>query len=162
MSCYMGALAMLSNLYNQTYTIINQIPTSQSNGKKRLWIKHTLRQCDSVGGIYDKTSGTMFLSDETFTVYIRSWQDYRPPVWTDGGYYALPDNIKPGYFTASSGDLIIFREIDDPAPADGDEYDALIEKYAKMGGTISDVEVYINYKPDSTPWRTNHIEIIKR
>lgn len=162
MICYIGELAMLSNLYNQTFTIINQIPTSQTNGKKCKWVKHTLRQCDKVCGIYDKTSGAMFLSDTTYTVYTRSWQNYRPPTWIDGGYYTLSDNVKQDYFTAAGGDLVIFSNINDPVPTDGEEYDALIEKYAKMGGTVSDVEEYINYKPDGAPWRTNHIEIIKR
>lgn len=162
MSCCIGGLIMLSNLYNQTYTIINQIPTSQKNAKKRLWVKRYLKHCDKIGGVYDKTSGVLFLSDEAFTVYIKDWEHYRPAVWTNGGYYTLPDNTKSEYFTAARGDLIIFDKINDPAPVNGEEFDALIDKYKGMGGTLSDVMDYINYKNDGTPWRTNHIELIKR
>lgn len=153
---------MLSNLYNQTYTIINQIPTAPKNNKKRMWVKRYLHQCDRIGGIYDKTTGVLFRSNETFTVYIRDWEIYRPAIWTSGGYYALGDDMKPEYFTAARGDLVVFAEIDDPAPADGEEYDALIDKYKGMGGTVSDVLEYINYHADGTPWRTNHIEAVKR
>lgn len=153
---------MLSNLYNQTYTIINQIPTSAENAKKCAWVKHILKGCDRIGGIYDKTQGVMTLSSETFTVYCKEWQTYKPPAWLDGGYYALTDVEKAEYFTVAKGDLIIFGEVDDPAPADGDGYDALIEKYSLNGGTVNDVQVFVNYKADGTPWQTNHIEIIKR
>ena len=60
------------------------------------------------------------------------------------------------------GDLVIFREIDDPAPTTLKEYNDIKLKYSKESGEAATVEAFINYHNDGTPWRTNHIELIKR
>ena len=113
----------LSNLYDKTFTIINQIPTSQTVATKIAWVKHTISGCEVVSGIYDKSEKTLY--------------------------------------TANVGDLVIFREIEDPAPTTLKEFNDLRTKYANEGGILTTVEAFINYHNDRTPWRTNHIELIR-
>lgn len=152
---------MLSNLNHETFTIINQIPQAPNIATKIKWKKFTLKGCDRRDGLYDKSSGTMVYKANSFTAYISDWQHYKDHTWLDGGYYALADVDKSGYFTANVGDLIIFADIPDETPTTIAEFTALTQKYKDIGGLISGVNVYINHKPDGTPWKTNHIELTK-
>ena len=151
----------LTNLENETFTIINQIPQSASVATKRMWTKYTLKGCDKKDGIYDRSSGTMVYKANSFTAYVSDWEHYKAPNWLDGGYYALTDDKKVDYFTANVNDLIIFADIPDEAPTTTAEFTALTQKYKDIGGLISGVNVYINHKPNGEPWTTNHIELIK-
>lgn len=150
----------LSNLYDKTFTVINQIPTSQTVATKIAWVKHTISGCDKADGIYDKSTGNMVYKANTFTAYLKNWQNYREPNFSEQGYYSLYRTEKMLY-TANVGDLVIFREINDPAPTTLKEFNALRTKYANEGGILTTVEAFINYHNDKTPWRTNHIELIK-
>ena len=150
----------LSNLYDKTFTIINQIPTSQTVATKIEWVKHTIKGCDVVSGIYDKSTGNMVYKANTFTAYLKDWQNYREPNFSDDGYYTVYKRNKALY-TANVGDLVIFREIADTTPNTLQEFNALRTKYANEGGILTTVEAFINYHTDKTPWRTNHIELIK-
>ena len=154
---------MLSDLYCEKFTIICRIPVSEQNNKTRIFIKHILSGCAKHDGIYDRTTGVLFRSDNAFTVHTRDWRRYRAPIWTVGGYYALSDDEKKEFYTANRGDLIIFKEISEDAPEDIDEFDALAEKYASFGGVVSEAAACIAYKDAQrrAPWRTNHIKIIK-
>lgn len=149
---------MLSNLNNKTFTIINQIPQAPNVATKVTWRKYRLKRCDKRDGLYDKSSGTMVYKSNSFTVYAKNWENYKTPNWLDDGYYAMADD---NYYTANVGDLIIFADIPDDAPTTTAEFTALTQKYKDIGGIISGVNVYINHKPDGTPWKTNHIELIK-
>ena len=152
---------MLSNLNGQIFTIINQIPVSQTVATKTAWKKYRLTDCGKRDGLYDKSSGTMMYKANTWTAYIQNWQQYKKPTWLSDGYYALADDQKANYFTANVGDLLIFCDIADSVPTTLQEFNALRDKYKDVGGIITAVEEYINYKPDGTPWETNHIELIK-
>ena len=152
---------VLSNLKNETFTIINQIPQSAAVSTKTAWKKVTLRRCSKTGGIYDRTSGTMVYKANTFTAYIYDWEQYKSPDWLNGGYYALADKDKGNYFTVNIGDLIVFADIPDTVPTTLQEFQALVTKYKDNGGTVSSAQAYINYNSDGTPWKTNHIEAIK-
>jgi hypothetical protein len=151
----------LSNLNSQVFTIINQIPQSQTAAAKASWTKYRLSDCGKRDGLYDKSSGTMAYKANTWTAYIKNWQQYKAPSWLDGGYYVLPEEEKAQYYTANVGDLLIFADIPDDVPTTLQEFNALRDKYKDMGGIITGTEAYINYKPDGTPWATNHIELIK-
>ena len=150
----------LSNLYDKTFTVINQIPTSQTVATKIAWVKHTISGCDKADGIYDKSTGNMVYKANAFTAYLKNWQNYREPNFSEQGYYSLYRTEKTLY-TANVGDLVIFREIDDPAPTTLKEFNDLRTKYANEGGILTTVEALINYHNDRKPWRTNHIELIK-
>lgn len=150
----------LSNLYDKTFTVINQIPTSQTVATKIAWVKHVVNGCDMVSGIYDKSTGNMVYKANTFTAYLKDWQNFREPNFSDDGYYSLYMTEKSLY-TANVGDLVVFRAIDDPAPTTMQEFNSLRTKYASEGGILTTVEAFINYQNDKTPWRTNHIELIK-
>ena len=150
-----------SNLNGQVFTIINQIPTSQTVTTKIAWKKYKLTDCGKRDGLYDKSSGTMAYRANTWTAYISDWQQYKPPTWLGGGYYALSDNEKAEYYTANVGDLIIFADVADTTPTTLQEFNALRDKYKDIGGVITSQEVYIKHKPNGTPWKTNHIELIK-
>lgn len=154
---------MLSKLYCDRFTLICRIPVSAENNRTRLFEKHILSECAKHSGVYDRTTGTMFRGDNTFTVHTRDWRRYRAPIWTEGGYYALSDADRRGLYTVNRGDLLIFGEIAEEAPADVDEFDALTEKYALAGGTVSEAAACIAYRDELKliPWRTNHIRIIK-
>ena len=102
----------------------------------------------------------MVYKANTFTAYLKDWQNYREPNFSEQGYYSIYQTEKTLY-TANVGDLVIFREIDDPAPTTLKEFNDLRTKYANEGGILTTVEAFINYKNDRTPWRTNHIELIK-
>ena len=156
-----NAPAGLSNLNGKVFTIINQIPTSATVSTKIAWKKYQLTNCGKRDGLYDKSSGTMAYKANTWTAYIGNWQEYKPPAWLDGGYYALSDTDKAEYYTANVGDLIIFADVADTTPTTLQEFNALRDKYKDIGGVITGQEVYINYKPNGTPWGTNHIELIK-
>ena len=151
----------LSNLNHETFTIINQIPQAPSIQTKIAWKKSTLNNCDKRDGLFDKSSGTMVYKANTFTAYIRDWKRYKSPTWINDGYYAMADVDKSDYYTANVGDLIIFADIPDIAPTNTAEFTALMQKYKDIGGIISGVNVYINYKPNGEAWTTNHIELIK-
>ena len=103
----------------------------------------------------------MMYKANTFTVYIKDWEQYKPPHWLENGFYALADVDKKGLYTANVGDLIIFADIPDVAPTTTTEFTALTQKYKDIGGLISGVNVCINYKPDGSAWKSNHIELIK-
>lgn len=151
----------LSDLDTDIFTIINQIPSSQTIATKTAWKKHRLVKCSKKDGIYDKSNGQMAYKANTWTAYIKDWQSYRKPLWVDGGYYTLTENDKDKYFTVNVGDLLIFADIADNAPLSIQEFNALKDKYKDCGGVITGTEVYINYKNNGEPWRTNHIEVIK-
>lgn len=151
----------LSNLNVGTFTIINQIPTSPTNPTKRTWKKYVLTGCAKKAGIYDKSKEAMVYDANAFTVFCNNWQSYKEPLFTDGGYYALPESEMDNFFTIKPKDLIIFAEIADSAPTTTAEFMALKSKYADCGGEITGAEVYIQYRSNGTPWRTNHIEILK-
>ena len=150
----------LSNLYDKTFTVINQIPTSQTVATKIAWVKHTISGCDKADGIYDKSTGNMVYKANTFTAYLKNWQNYREPNFSEQGYYSLYRTEKMLY-TANVGDLVIFREINDPAPTTLKKFNDLRTKYANEGGILTTVEAFINYHNDKTPWQNNHIELIK-
>lgn len=150
----------LSNLFDKTFTVINQIPTSQTVATKIAWVKHTIKGCDVASGIYDKSTGNMVYKANTFTAYLMDWQNYREPNFSKQGYYSIYQTEKTLY-TANVGDLVIFREIDDTVPTTLKEFNDLRTKYAHEGGILTTVEAFINYHNDKTPWRTNHIELIK-
>lgn len=149
----------MTNLYDKTFTIINQLPASPDDPVKTEWVKNRLVGCDKADGLYDKSSSGMAYKANTWTAYIKDWQHYLPPLWLDGGYYALDD--KTGFYTVNIGDLLIFADIDDPAPVSVQGFNALREKYKNCGGVVTACEAYINYRSDGAPWKTNHIEIIK-
>lgn len=149
----------LSRLKNKMFTIINRIPTSADDPQITAWVKRVIDGCDVQNGLYDKTNGTMIYKSNTWTAWVDDWERYKPPMWVDDGFYALAD--KTGFYTANTGDLLIFGAIDDPAPTTTQEFQTLMTKYRDMGGLITGVQAYINYRLDGTPWRTNHIEIVK-
>lgn len=151
----------LSKLMNKTFTIINRIPTSDSNAHPAAYKKHTLQGCDVQTGFFDKSSGTTVYKSNVWTAWFSDWQHYKLPAWTDGGYYNLTDDEKDGYYTANNGDLLIFGDIPDAVPTNEQEFQKLTAKYKNTGGLITTARAYINYKADGKPWKTNHIELIK-
>lgn len=151
----------LSNLAGQVFTIINQIPESSTLSTKVRWIKHRIENCGKRDGISNGSNGTMAYKANTWTAYLYKWQDYKAPHWLDGGYYSLSDAEKEQFFTVGVGDLIIFGDISDETPASLSEFNNLKKKYADLGGIVTSAEAYINFKPDGTAWKTNHIEVIK-
>ena len=151
----------LSNLNHETFTIINQIPQAPNVATKIKWHKAVLKDCAKRDGLFDKSSGTMVYRANTFTAFVGDWERYKAPLWLEDGFYAMADVDKVGFYTANVGDLIIFAEIPDEAPTTTTEFTALTQKYKDMGGVISGVNTYINYKPNGEAWSTNHIELIK-
>ena len=151
----------LSRLAGQTFTIINQIPQSATVLTKTQWKKKVLKDCGKKDGLYDRSSGTMAYKANTWTAFINDWQMYKAPNFLDGGYYALDDELKDQYFTANVGDLLIFADIPDDAPTTIQEFNQLRDKYRDIGGPITSAEVYINFNADGTPWKTNHVELVR-
>lgn len=151
---------MMINFNTETFTIINQIPTSQDVSKKIKWIKHTIDKCSKHDGIYDKTNNQMINRVNTWTAYIGDWQSYKKPSWNNG-YYSLADDEKENFFTINIGDLIIFDTIDDTTPTTLQEFKDLCDKYRDNGGTVSNTQAYISYKANGEGFRTNHIEAVK-
>lgn len=152
---------MMSDLFSETFTIINQIPQSQTVPTKVLWKKHFISMCDRRDGIFDRSTGTMAYKANAWTVWCKDWEKYKPPIWTANGYYTLGDDEKDDYFTANVSDLIVFAEIPDIVPTTVSEFQALVNKYRENGGQITQAQSYINYHADGTAWATNHIEMIK-
>lgn len=139
---------MLSNLSGSVFTLINQFT---ADGTQK-YTKHILKNCGKREGIYDKSSGQMFYKAGTWTAYIKDWEKYKPPAEYNG---------EENRYTVNVGDLLIFADIADVAPTDFKGFNALRDKYKNCGGIVTGVEVYINYKPDGTPWKTNHVEVIR-
>lgn len=151
----------LSKLMNETITIINRIPTSAENAQICAYKKHTLKNCDILQGFIGKSSGTTVYKNNTWTAWVGDWEHYRAPTWINGGYYGLTDEAKDRFYTANNGDLLIFADISEQAPKTAQEFQALINKYTDMGGLITAVNPYINYKANGKPWGINHIELVK-
>lgn len=149
----------LSNITDKTFTIINRIPVSASNAQITAYKKYVLKGCDVQNGFIGKSSGTMVYKSNVWTAWISDWQHYKPPAWSENGYYSM--SAKDGLYTANNGDLLIFADISDDAPKSQQEFQTLVNKYRDMGGLITEANPYINYKATGEPWRTNHIEIIK-
>lgn len=154
-------MSNLSNLNNQVFTLINRVPRDKDTVATGSYVKHTLKNCGKKDGIYDRSSGTMAYAANTWTAYIGDWEGYKPPHWLEDGYYTISEEEKADCFTVAVGDLLIFADIPDEAPMSLNEFNAMKEKYKDMGGIISSVEVYIQYKLSGEPWKTNHIEAIK-
>lgn len=150
---------MMTDFFTDTYTIINQVPVSADTATKNVFIKNKISHCCRRSGIYDKSSETIIFKRDSWTVRSKDWKRFRQPTFENGGYYSLND--KSGCFTANSGDLLIFAEINDPAPESIAEFKALADKYKGMGGVITGTEVFINYRSDGKPWETNHIKFIR-
>ena len=147
---------MMTNLFDKTFTVINQIPKSSFSGHKISWEKHLIKGCVCTGGMYDKSKKAISLSGGKFTVYIKDIEKFKPPCFsknTQDGYYSIPEDERKNFFTLGKGDLIVFDDIADDVPKDIEEYDALIEKYSENMLTVSGYEVF-NVKG----WQTNHIE----
>ena len=151
----------LTSLRNNTFTLINQIPQSANEPRKIAWIKHTLPDCGKIDGLYDKSNNQMYYKSNTWTAYINCWETYKPPHWINGGYYSLSKADKANAYTVGIGDLLIFADIPDDVPKTIAEFNALRDKYKDCGGVVTGCEVYVKYKPDGSPWKTNHIEVIK-
>lgn len=150
----------LSNLKDKTFTIFNRIPMSASNAQIIGYKKYTLYGCDVQNVFFDKSTGTMMYKANTWTAWLSDWKAFKEASWLNGGYYALPNDDKNNYYTANNGDLLIFGAVEDLAPTNTQEFQALVTKYKDLGGLISSANAYINYK-DGKPWKTNHIELIK-
>lgn len=150
----------LSPLNNLTFTLINQIPTSDTVATKIAWTKHVMQGCGKSSGIYDKSAGNMLYKANGFTAYLTEWRNYREPNFSKKGYYSVYDTEKELY-TANVGDLLIFREIEESAPTSVREFNNLRAKYTSEGGVITGAEAFIEFKANGKPWRTNHIELIK-
>lgn len=149
----------LSDLSGNTFTLINQVPQSAGDPSVRIWVKRRIKGCQKRDGLYAGANDHTVFDKSAFTVFCNSWQSYRPPLFTDGGFYALSDTAKEPFFTVNPRDFIIFADVADNAPQSNAEFAALKKKYAGMGGVITGAEVYVQYKPNGTPWRTNHIEM---
>lgn len=145
----------LSELNGNTYTIINRVPLNNNSSKK--WVKHLLTNCGKKDGIYDKSQETMIYKNNTFTVYCNNWQEYLMPAQ----YYNLSEAEQEEYYTAAPKDLIIFAPIEDTAPISTVEFETLKKKYSSQCAEITGVEIYVQYHNDGSPWRTNHIELIR-
>ena len=151
----------LSNLNNECFTLINQIPASETVMTKTAWRKHRLSKCAKKDGLYDRSSGGMIFKANTWTAFLYNWQYYKKPLWNNDGYYTLSESEQEEYFTVNVGDLLIFADIPDKVPESLQEFNALRDKYKEQGGIITGTEVYISFKNNGVPWETNHIEVIK-
>lgn len=151
----------MTDFFTDKCTIINQIPTSQTNKTKVAWKKHIITMCDIRNGLYDRMSDTMIYKAGSWQVITKEWATYLSPTWISGGYYTIPDVNKNKYYTIGVGDLLIFGEIQDPEPTNSTEFGELRSKYENNGGIITGHEVYMHFKQDGTPWKTNHVKIIK-
>lgn len=146
---------MLSDLYNKTFTVFNQVQFS--DGTK--WIKHKIRYCSAKSGIFDKSRNQMTYTATSWTMRTRDWKMYRPP--TENGYYALDNADMQKYFTVAVGDLIVFDDIPDSAPNDIKEFKTICDKYKNCGGIVSSAEAFINYDRCGNAWKTNHIKAVR-
>lgn len=145
---------MLTDLCGKVFTVINKIPKSSFSGQKISWEKHIVKNCACVGGIYDKSKGTISNSGGKFTVYIKEIGKFKAPSFSAGGYYALEKDKRTNFFTLAKGDLIVFDDISGNAPESIEEYDALIEKYGETAMTVSGYEMFC-----ADGWKTSHIEV---
>lgn len=151
---------MMSNLFSGTFTIINQIPQSQAVPTKIKWKKHFIERCNRQYGIKDASTGTMAYKANAFVVNCKDVETFINADWIDG-YYTLPDDEKDKYWTASSGDLLIFAKVDDVEPATVAEFQSLVNKYKDIGGTLTAVNPYITINDKGEPTKTSNIEMIK-
>lgn len=149
----------LSELNSEVFTIINQIPTSADNAAVKEWKMYKLRKCDKKDGLYDKAKNQMYFKENAWTAFLSNWQSYKKPLWTDGGFYSLED--KTDCYTVNIGDLLIFADVSESVPTSRAEFEQLKAKYKNCGGTVTGCEVYVNYKRNGQPWKSNHIEVIK-
>ena len=109
--------------------------------------KYIARHCAKIGGRYDKTVRAMINVPGIYTVYIGDWKDY-------------VRSYENGKYMLNKGDLIVFSEVNDPAPSTPDEFDELIDKYddGYSAMVVSNVSHNILFDNSNKPWGINHIE----
>lgn len=141
-------LMSLSDLKGCVFTLIHQAGAEK-------WMLFRLFDCGKRDGVFDRSGNQMVYRANSWTAFLGDWERYRKP-----GQLSEEES-KKGFFTVSPGDLLIFSDVADGVPTSIREFSALREKYRNNGGVISSVEVYIRYRPDGTPWKTNHIEVMR-
>lgn len=146
---------MLSELYDKTFTVFNQVRFSDSIK----WVKNKIRYCSKKDGIFDKSNNQMKYTASSWTVRTKDWKRYKEP--NENGFYSLENEQMKNYFTIAPGDLIVFDDVSDDAPNDIKSFKLLCDKYKDCGGIVSSAEAFIHYDRYANPWKTNHIKAVR-
>lgn len=127
----------LSDLWKTKVTIYNDI--DETPAEDRHFDRFVLNNCQIQGGFVTKADGTIENIANAKTVITRNVDRYKSPE----EYKLLPVDLRKDYYTARSGDFIVFAEVDDVVTT-AQEFKELRKKYKDNGITITTADASIN------------------
>lgn len=127
----------LTDLFKSKVTIYNDIPKTAL--EERHFDKFVIELCNIQGGIVTRADGTIQNVVNAKTVITKDIERYKSPI----EYAELPVDERENYYTARSGDFVVFGEVDDVVTT-AQEFSQLQQKYRDNGIRVSSISVNIN------------------
>lgn len=127
----------MTNLYNKSITIYNDIPADSVQSRR--FFRHVIPLCNIQAGIIETaTDGQIQNVINGVTVITKSIANYLPPE----EYKALPEDKKANYFTVQIDDFVIPYIVEDIVTTAKD-YQELQTKYKNTGWAVTAANAYI-------------------
>lgn len=126
-----------TNLFNKTVTIYNDVSPDGVNPRR--FYRYVLKGCAIYNQLGETADGTISRVVNAQNVIIKDVEHYKSPI----EYSKLPADIKGKYYTAKVNDFVVLAEVDDVVTT-AKEFQALQEKYADIGFSITAVNASIN------------------
>lgn len=127
----------LTDLFREKVTIYNDIP--KTTLEERHFDRFVIEKCHVQGGTVTKQDGTIQNVVNAKTVITKDTARYKEP----SDYYATPVDQRENFFTAKSGDIVIFREVEDVVQTAA-EFAQLVQKYRDESMRVNSVSVFKN------------------
>ena len=149
------------DFYDKTITIFNFVPKEQGSAEFGSCFKTVISSAHYSSLIVSGHEGVMKADGTQTFVYIKNISKYLPPTFQKGGFFNA-DTKKDEFWTANTGDLVVYREAHDSAPESFAEWKKLKDKYKTSGGGVisSAPSLLKRYSEDSKPFFVNHLEFI--
>lgn len=129
--------------YIHTVTLYNCLRAADTPEKNDAWYRHVLTGCFYKAKVETVQSGAGIKRVNTYTVRVPEsgrWLPYRD--WA-----ALPEAERAGFFTASTGDIVVYGEAEEEITSKGDGAAArVLERNAPSAFRVTAVTVNTAHK----------------
>lgn len=126
----------MTDLWGSRVTIYNDVPASEISG--RAFERFVIDKCNIQGGFVDKSDGTIRSVANAKTVITKDIEHYKSPE----DFYNMPESERSGFYTAQTGDFVVFGEVPDVVSTAID-FAELQDKYKNNGIKITSVSANI-------------------
>lgn len=126
--------SVLTDLWNDTVTIYNDVTTSDG----RRFDRFVVKKCNVQSGYVEKANGTVQNIVNMTTVITKDVGRYKSP----GDYENLTLDKKDSYYTVKTDDFVVFSEVPDIVDTPQDFLN-LKKKYKDSGMNVTAVNAYI-------------------